>query len=217
MTDFFPAERIDLQRAKRGQSHFKQLCAGCHGQYLKNWDAGGSTRLPYVEQLKTSQVIYHEQTPVFDVGTDSNRYQFMETFVDGMNRLAVSQRNGIVSESHTGYVPPPLVGIWARWPYFHNNAAPSLCAVLTAAESRPKQYWPGEPVDREKDFDRECNGYPSGDRVPAEWKKNRDTLYDTARDGLGNGGHDRGIFIRDGKELLSKQDKLDLIQFLQTL
>ena len=44
------------------------------------------------------------------------------------NRLKIFKDNGISLEPHPGsYVPPPLVGIWARWPYMHNN---SSCSVL---------------------------------------------------------------------------------------
>jgi hypothetical protein len=34
---------------------------------------------------------------------------------------------------------------------------------------------------------------------------------------MGNFGHDEGIFIENGKDLLSPDDKKDLIKFLQTL
>jgi hypothetical protein len=141
----------------------------------------------------------------------------MESIVKGMNRLAISQKYEVKSEVTHGYVPQPLVGIWARWPYFHNNSAPSLCAVLTASAKRPKGYWTGEPLDRERDFDRACNGYPSGGAVPEDWKSNPAAFYDPSRDGLSNSGHDEGIFLENGRELLSPEDKGDLIQFLQTL
>tara|TARA_Y100001958_G_scaffold142390_1_gene118534 strand:- start:377 stop:508 length:132 start_codon:yes stop_codon:yes gene_type:complete len=42
-------------------------------------------------------------------------------------------------------------------------------------------------------------------------------LYDSRKPGLSRFGHDEGIFLENGKELLSPQEKLQLIQFLQTL
>ncbi len=215
-TEFFPADRIDLESAKRGKPLFDVHCARCHGVYQKAWQEPGSAQLPRALQLATLEVRYHAQTPVVDVGTDPLRHLGMSSLVQ-LNGLAISQQIGARVVPQTGYVPPPLVGIWARFPYFHNNAAPSLCAVLTRAEDRPAYYYAGEPLDPEHDFDVACNGYPSGSAVPRAWRRDLEALYDTTLPGLSNLGHDEGIFLQDGVELLSEADKRDLIAFLQTL
>jgi len=120
-------------------------------------------------------------------------------------------------QPQSGYVPPPLVGIWARWPYLHNNSVPSLCALLTASQNRPRTFWMGEANNRETDYDKNCVGYPTGGRVPESWKQ-PDYLYDTSKPGMTNKGHDRGIFINeDGSERLSPEDKGAIIEFLKTL
>jgi hypothetical protein len=160
-------------------------------------------------------VRYHQKTPVIDVGTDPWRYRGMQA-LEKLNRLDISKDYGIFVKVQKGYVPPPLVGIWARWPYFHNNSAPSLCAVLTRHEDRPKKFYMGEANNTERDFDSECNGYPQGQKTPRAWKKDA-LLYDTSVQGLTNTGHDEGIFLKDGSEILSAQQKKALIQFLQTL
>jgi hypothetical protein len=134
----------------------------------------------------------------------------MQELARRLNPLRFSQQFGIVIEPQQGYVPPPLVGIWARWPYFHNNSAPSLCAVLTRSEQRPKTYWAVEAQDPQNDFDWDCNGYPS------QLSHGR-AQYDTSKSGLSNMGHDEGIFLEDGNELLTAEQKMDLIQFLKTL
>jgi hypothetical protein len=108
-------------------------------------------------------------------------------------------------------VPPPLVGIWARWPYFHNNAAPSLCAVLTRADRRPKTYYANKAEEPDRDFDKRCNGYPVGR------KGDKDLLFETRKQGLSNAGHDEGIFLKDGRELLTIDEKMAIIEFLKTL
>ena len=128
-TDFFPAETIDLLSAQRGEKVFNQTCARCHGSYEKGWSQPNASALPLANQLATVAVHYHAQTPVIDVGTDPYRYRGMQSLV-ALNNLALSQESGVVIKPQHGYVPPPLVGIWARWPYFHNNSVPSLCAVL---------------------------------------------------------------------------------------
>lgn len=215
-TDFFPAESIDMAAARRGETLFLANCSRCHGVYEKGWNVGDGT-LTNVEQLRTTRVLYHNDTPVLDVGTDAHRYSGMNSLALRLNRLAISQQNNIVVEPHIGYVPPPLDGIWARWPYFHNGSAPSLCAVLTRSSDRPSTFYAGEAVDRARDFDRRCNGYPIGTSAPAAWRLNTEAFYDTSRDGMGNMGHDEGIFLDRGTEIFTNQDKDDLIAFLQTL
>lgn len=205
-TDFFPVSKINLESAKRGQQVYLQTCKGCHGVYEKNWDAG----------IQTTKVIYPKLTKVINVGTDPKRFEGINYFADDLNRLQLMKKMGTVVEAQKGYVPPPLVGIWARWPYFHNNSAPDLCSVLTESSKRPKKYYAGEAIDKDVDYDQECNGYPLGEKTPKHWKK-KDFEFDTSKLGMSNSGHDQGIFIKEGREILSAQDKKDLIQFLKTL
>jgi hypothetical protein len=78
-------------------------------------------------------------------------------------------------------------------------------------------YWAGEAVDRNADFDSDCVGYPSDSKVPALWKTFPGRFYDSKRVGLSNRGHDEGIFLKQGRELLSPDQKRDLIEYLKTL
>lgn len=211
-TDFFPAEGIPEDQARLGQKIFQQRCAGCHGVYQKAWDLPQMQSRPWAERLQTVQVIYHQQTPVIDVGTDAARRRGMKS-LEQLNRLQISKTNGILVKAQAGYVPPPLVGIWARWPYFHNNSAPSLCAVLMPARSRPVTYWAREAADPRYDFDSECNGYP----LAAPRDGIQKAKFDARLEGSSNRGHDEGIFLRNGREILSSTEKLALIRFLQTL
>lgn len=214
-SDFFDVRDFDLPRAQEGQRIFNQTCARCHGQYEKAWDLVGSEAWPMSERLRTVQVRYPEQTKVIDVGTDPLRHRGMVSLAR-LNELEISKRNETVIVPQKGYVPPPLVGIWARWPYFHNNSAPNLCAVLTRASERPQIYFSGAAKDRNFDFDDECNGYPTGSQTPMAWRTT-EHRFDTRRAGLGNKGHDEGIFIKEGRELLTRDQKKSLIRFLQTL
>jgi hypothetical protein len=215
-TEFFPAESLDLEAAKRGKQLFDGTCATCHGTYKKGWELPQAASLTLPERLATVQVRYHEDTPVFDVGTDGLRNKGMESLVQ-LNDLSISKSSGVIIKPQTGYVPPPLDGIWARWPYFHNNSAPSLCAVLTRASERPATYYAGEANDPKLDFDATCNGYPVGAAVPAAWLKDSEALFDSKRAGLGNQGHDEGVFLKDGQEMFTPEQKHDIIVFLQTL
>ncbi len=217
-SDFFDVSHLSLEDLKHGEKVFNKTCSGCHGKYEKAWndplyiEALQSGKIQFKDFLKTILVKYHKKTPIVEVGTDPMRYLGMKA-LEKLNNLQISKNNGTVVKVQMGYVPPPLVGIWARWPYFHNNSVPSLCAVLTKASSRPITFQPVEANDPANDFDQECNGYPLSDNIP----KDKQSFYDTRKQGLSNSGHDEGIFLDNGQEILSQYDKNSLILFLKTL
>jgi hypothetical protein len=214
---FFGVESLNIEKAKRGQKHFVQSCQKCHGTYEKGWDRPDASQLSAVHLIQNFKVTYHKRTPVIDVGTDPGRYLGMREFADELNKLQISINIKTLVEPQKGYVPPPLEGIWARWPYFHNNSIPNLCALLTPGSLRPKTYYSGKAVDKSRDFDQECVGYPLGEKTPEAWKKNSEFFYDTQREGLSNSGHDQKILLREGQEIYSQEQKLELIEFLKTL
>jgi len=216
-TDFFEASTIDISSAKRGEKIFENSCAKCHGSYEKAWNLPSAEELNEVELLETTKVSYHEQTPVKDVGTDPQRYQGMKFFSERLNELKISKWMQTKVEPQKGYVPPPLVGIWARYPYFHNNSVPSLCALLTKAEDRPKKFVQGPAINKETDFDSECVGYPVGKDIPKEWYKDKDAIFNTSKRGLRNIGHTKMFLDKQGNEKYSPSQKKDLINFLKTL
>lgn len=216
-TDYFPATSLNESVAKSGERIFLSRCARCHGIYEKGWNLPHADRLTPVERLLTVRVRYHASTPVMDVGTDPSRHEGMGSLAQ-LNNLAISRQSGVEIVPQHGYVPPPLVGIWARWPYFHNNSAPTLCAVLTRASGRPTRYWARPAVDAERDFDRACNGYPSNPPTDLpKWLSRQELHFDTRMSGRHASGHDEGIFLKGGRELLAIDDKKALITFLQTL
>lgn len=215
--NFFGVDSINIEKAKRGQSHFVKSCQKCHGTYEKGWDLEYSNSLSKKELIQNYRVTYHTQTPIKDVGTDPGRYLGMNEFAKDLNNLKISKTIGTKVIPQKGYVPPPLDGIWARWPYFHNNSIPSLCALLTPGAARPVTYWAGPAQNKQTDFDQECIGYPIGEKTPDSWKQNKEFLYDSSKEGLSNKGHDDRIFIKDGREIYSREEKLELIEFLKTL
>lgn len=214
--DVFPLGRIDLSAAKNGEQIFNQTCKECHGEYVKNWSLPEAANNDKAWQIKTAQVIYHDQTPVKNVGTDPGRYEGMKYFADSLNELAISKMMKTVVEPQVGYVPPPLVGIFMRYPYFHNNSIPNLCALFTPPANRPTKFWQGPAKDIATDFDFDCVGYPIGDAVPEHFKQ-PDSLFDTTKDGQRNTGHYKMWLNEDGSEKFSASDKRNLIEFLKTL
>lgn len=214
---FFGVNSINLDKAKRGKAHFVQSCQKCHGSYEKGWEQTNADQLSKDQLLQNVKVTYHLKTPVKDVGTDPGRYLGMREFADNLNRLSISKVTGTIVEPQIGYVPPPLDGIWSRWPYFHNNSIPNLCALLTISSKRPVTYVSGKAINKTTDFDQECVGYPLAEKAPVSWRDDPEYLYDTRKEGLSNKGHDERIFIKDGLEIYNREQKMELIEFLKTL
>lgn len=215
-TDFFPASSLDLEKAKRGEQVFNQSCKKCHGAYEKRWSYPMSELEPVSEQIKTERVFYHEKTPVKDVGTDPNRWMATKTFSEGLNRLRISKWMKTVVEPQKGYVPPPLEGIFLRYPYMHNNSIPNLCALMMRPEDRPKRFVQG-PSEKPQDYDQDCVGYPVGDKMPKEWWKEKDAIFDATKPGLLNIGHSKAFYDEEGNPKMSEAQKRDLREFLKTL
>ncbi len=214
-TDFFSADSINIKKAQSGEKIFNQSCIKCHGSYTKGWSDPLAHTFNKKQLLETTQVFYPEKTLVKDVGTDPKRYKGMNYFSDRLNELAISKTMNTYIEPQKGYVPPPLVGIWSRWPYFHNNSIPNLCALLTRPDKRPKSFYIAGS-DKKEYFDSTCVGYFTGSKTPNKFKKKR-FLFNTKKEGLSNSGHFRAFINKDGQELLSPEQKHNLIEYLKTL
>jgi mono/diheme cytochrome c family protein len=212
--EFFP-KRININTAIKGQKLFLKTCSGCHGIYEKGWE--NSDESSYIKQLATTKVWYHEKTPTIDIGTDEHRYQGMGYMDKALNSLKISKSIKTVVKAKKGYVPPPLIGVWARFPYFHNNSAPTLWEVITPDFLRVKAYKAIESLDPKTDFDFVKNGYPSMDRIKEPFKSNKEYFYDTRKVGMSNKGHTRMLLDENGNEKFTRAEKLQIIEFLKTL
>ncbi len=208
-SEIFPDRPIDVGAAERGQAHFEEACASCHGTYAKDWSGDDPTR--------TTRVTYFEQTPVYDVGTSPQRREGMSHFADRLNELAISKAMGTVVEVQPGYVPPPLDGVFARYPYLHNQSVPTLCDLLTPAPERTALFYMGPDEDPATDYDFDCVGLPTGEAVPAAWTEEPRDAFDTTRPGMSNQGHDAWLVDADGSPRFTEDERRELIEFLKTL
>jgi hypothetical protein len=109
-----------------------------------------------------------------------------------------------------GYVAPPLDGIWATAPYFHNASVPTIELVLDSS-ARPT-YW--KRVDYEStNYDWDTLGWPyevldhGQDTASVSERK---YIYDTTKPSHGNGGHSFG-------DDLDAQQRAAVIEYLKTL
>jgi mono/diheme cytochrome c family protein len=183
---------IDEALASRGEKFFVESCSRCHGTY----GSGGS---------------YPEKTvPIDEVDTDRARF---EAIAPEWRREYGKSWFGHYGEKPlhakpAGYVAPPLDGIWASAPYFHNGAVPTLWHVLHPDE-RPIVWQRSEDgYDQARvglDVE-EFDELPTAARVPAEKRR----YFDTRKFGKSAAGH---LF----PEELSEEQKRAVLEYLKTL
>ena len=192
---------VDRSLARKGEGLFVQNCAKCHGTYGEDW-------------TYPNRVI-----PIKEIGTDPNRFLgISEEFVRYLNTTWFAQENEgwLVNESkarHTpGYQAPPLDGVWATAPYFHNGAAPTVYHVLNS-KARPKFYTRSFRTNAE-DYDAAKLGWKvtvlDGPADPSLPPYEQRKVYDTTRPGRSNGGHTYG-------DALTEDERMAVIEYLKTL
>lgn len=184
---------IDAKLAQAGAQVFTKTCAGCHGTY----DATGK----YPNKVVPLEVI----------GTDPLRLtKLSKEFRQYMDKTWFGQGGSQHIAEPKGYVAPPLDGVWASAPYFHNGSVPTVYGVLTA-EARPKYF---RRMGTSKDYDTQNLGLkiealnaPALKDAPAEARRR---VVDTTLPGLSNAGHPFGF-------KLSEKEKRQVIEYLKTL
>jgi mono/diheme cytochrome c family protein len=184
---------IDRELAQRGAAIFNETCARCHGTYGEKWT--------YPSKVVSLDVI----------GTDPSRFHgITQRFGEHYNKSWFGQELPV--QAVAGYQAPPLDGIWATAPYFHNGSVPTVYDVLNS-KARPRIYT--------RSF---RTGIYDYDPVKLGWKVQvlergaevrssafeRRKIYDTSRPGRGNGGHTFGDHLTD-------RERRAVIEYLKTL
>jgi hypothetical protein len=185
---------VDGDLAKRGKDVYYTNCASCHGTY------GEGAAYP------TSVV------PVADVQTDSTlalgASQFADAYVQWFNASFWGDLSRL--EPQQGYIAPPLDGIWATAPFFHNGSVPTLEGVLDSTK-RP-MFW-SRTFDS-TDYDQAAVGWNftalDHGQAGEPMISNKIKIYDTSLLGYGNGGHLYG----DG---LTADERHAVLEYLKTL
>lgn len=192
---------IDSDLAQRGKQLFNQNCSQCHGTYGHHSDAESSAAYP------------NEMVPIDEIGTDPVRHEALS--VEGRTKYAkswfanVGQRDEQATiVDPAGYVAPPLDGVWASAPYFHNGSVPTLWHVLHPSE-RP-QVWRRTKVGL--DVSKVGLTVETTDRVPLEHPDVafRRTFFDTRRFGKSASGHDY-------PDNLTEVEKTAVLEYLKAL
>jgi hypothetical protein len=192
---------IDRRLAEKGKLIFNDTCARCHGTYGEKWT--------YPNKI----------VPIDEIGTDRARF-------DGLSEKAgrhynrswfAQERAGWFSDDFqarwpVGYQAPPLDGIWATAPYFHNGGVPTVYDVLKST-TRPRIFTRSYRTDAEAydpvklGWKVEVRSNPADPRWPAIERRK---VYDTTQPGRGNGGHTFG-------DDLTEPERMAVIEYLKTL
>lgn len=189
---------IDADLADEGERIFNRDCSCCHGTYADD---------PAAETYPNMLI------PVDVIGTDpllataANALPFKDWF----NASWYGQIGKLTTgDPFPGYVAPPLDGIWASAPYFHNASVPTIDLVLQS-DKRP-QWWRRVDYDS-TNFDAEKIGWPwvelpyGQETAPDDERKH---VYDTTITGMNNTGHPFG-------DHLSDQERRAVLEYLKTL
>jgi mono/diheme cytochrome c family protein len=183
---------IDQPLADRGRLSFNRVCAECHGTY------GEGSRYP------------EKRIPIDVVGTDRVRLDALTPAgrdLYGRSWFAEYGKSNNVTNPG-GYVAPPLDGIWASAPYFHNGSVPTLWHVLHPDE-RPAVWKRSEGAF---DASRVGPAIEVFDRVPAAIDDGHEkrNYFNTRAFGKSAAGH---VFPDE----LSEDEKSAVLEYLKTL
>lgn len=192
---------IDHDLAAKGEKIFLDTCARCHGTYGENWT--------YPNKI----------IPLNEIGTDGTRFNGISAeFGEYYNQSWFAQEksgwliDGYKAMPTLGYQAPPLDGIWATAPYFHNGCAPTVWDVLNS-KSRPKIFTRSYRTN-EEDYESARLGWKvqvldkGADESMSEHQRRR--IYDTTQPGRGNAGHTFGDKLTDA-------ERRSVIEYLKTL
>jgi mono/diheme cytochrome c family protein len=187
---------IDTGLAARGAVVFVDHCGECHGTY------GAAESYP--ERLVPIDVVGTDRVRLDALSREERRDLNGSWFGHfGADAASLEERTEPV-----GYVAPPLDGVWATAPYFHNGSVPTLWHVLHP-DRRPA-VWRRSPTG----YDtlrvglevEERDDLPDGPLLPAV----RRTWFDTRRAGKTAAGHDFA-------EVLDDDEKAAVLEYLKTL
>lgn len=184
---------IDHQLADFGRGIFESNCAECHGTY--------GEKSEYPEHIVPIEIVQTDAVRLSALSPEHRRSY--ET-----NWINEYGRRGKVVEDPGGYLAPPLRGVWASAPYFHNGSVPTLWDVLHPSE-RP-QVWARRS---NSDFDEQKVGMAVDryDEMPAvEYASARRRHFDTQKFGKSAAGH-------DFPASLSGAERDALLEYLKTL
>jgi mono/diheme cytochrome c family protein len=192
---------VDSVLAEKGKAIFTNTCTKCHGTYGDNWT--------YPNKIVPIDTIDTDRTRLEGLPEQAGLFYNTSWFA---HERAGWFADEFRARGTTGYQAPPLDGIWATAPYFHNGSVPTVYHVLNS-KARPKIYTRSFRTD-ETAYDLVKLGWKIQElKKPADPSRpaiERRKIYDTTQPGRGNGGHPFG-------DSLTEEERLAVIEYLKTL
>ncbi|WP_372720523.1 hypothetical protein [Novipirellula sp.] len=186
---------VDDELVLVGKGVFDRNCAECHGTY------GDDSEYP------------NRRIPLDEIGTDPVRAEALTEAGRAKYARSWFAHAGEDDPQQTiveldGYVAPPLDGVWASAPYFHNGSVPTLWHVLHPSE-RPTVW---RPVSEVMDEQRVGLTIELAEKMPVTEPDVaiRRSYFDTRRFGKSNSGHTY-------PDELSEAEKTAVLEYLKTL
>ncbi len=184
---------IDSELSERGRVLFERNCAECHGTYGLQGEF--PNRVVALKEVKTDPVRFNAIRPV-----DRQMYG-QSWFADYGKHETIHERDG--------YLAPPLDGVWASAPYFHNGSVPTLAQVLDS-KSRPKVWRRTDTnvYDQKRGglVVEELESIPESVNSPHD----RREYFDTKQFGKSSSGH-------NFPDVLTEEEKQAVLEYLKTL
>lgn len=183
---------VNRDLAGRGRVAFDRVCADCHGTY--------GDQVAYPEKLVPIDVVGTDRVRL-DALTPTHRDAYGQSWFADYGKSKNLREPG-------GYVAPPLDGVWASAPYFHNGSVPTLWHVLHPDE-RPKVW---KRTGNVYDQERAGPAIEELAEMPATIKDGsaKREFFDTRQFGKSAAGHE---FPSE----LSEEEKRAVLEYLKTL
>ncbi len=184
---------IDEVLAQRGELVFNRNCAECHGTYGEHET--------YPNKIVPIELVDTDPVRLGALSPEHRRGFGLTWFADFGASPTIADPGG--------YVAPPLDGIWASAPYFHNGSVPTLWHLLNSNE-RPKVWRRSEDGYDQARVGVDIEVF---DQVPEEHSRigrERRKYFDTTKPGKSAQGH-------TFPDALDHDEKLALLEYLKTL
>ncbi len=183
---------VNADLARQGETAFRDHCSRCHGTYGPDGK-------------------YEQRTvDIEDVGTDRVRFDALSSDYRAWMKAGWLSRYGEdpVEIAPSGYVAPPLDGLWATAPYLHNGSVPTLWHVLHPDE-RPRVWKRSEDGYDQKRVGLDIEEFDSVPRT-IQHPAHRRRYFDSALPGKSAGGHRY-------PDRLTEDEKQAVLEYLKTL
>ena len=186
----WPFAAPDAGMVAEGRGVFDATCASCHGVHT-------GPKAGYPDII----------VPRAEVGTDPIRAERLTPVeADWVNSTWFGADHPMKASG--GYLAPPLVGVWAAAPYFHDGSVPDLRSVVRSAE-RPVAWRRTGSMAADYAEARVGGRFEAAAPVPGDTIEHR-RVVDTTRPGLSASGHTYG-------DALSEAEVASLLAYLKTL